>query len=141
MALSSCRIPGAREPNFTLGEDEMELGMGIHGEPGLHRTQLMPADALVDEITDRLLAEKPADARRVTPLVNSLGATPLEELLIMYRRVCHLADKEGLAITFPLVGPYVTSMEMAGASISVLHLDDELETLLSAPADCPFWKA
>jgi len=140
IALSSCQIPGAAAPNFTLGDDEVELGMGIHGEPGIWRRKLRPADSLVDEMLAMLLAERPADASRVAILVNSLGATPFEELFILYRRAAHVLDAAGLAIVQPLVGPYVTSMEMGGASISLCFLDDEIAPLLAAPADCPFWK-
>ncbi len=139
VALSSCQIPGAAAPNFTIADDEIEMGMGIHGEPGIWRRPLRPADALVDEMIGMLLAERPADARRVAILVNSLGSTPLEELFILYRRAAQQLDAAGLAIVRPLVGPYVTSMEMGGASISLCFLDDEIEALLAAPAHCPFW--
>lgn len=140
IALSSCQIPGAAAPNFTIGDDEVEMGMGIHGEPGIWRRALPPADALVDEMLALLLAERPADASRVAVLVNSLGATPFEELFILYRRVAQQLDAAGLAIVQSLVGPYVTSMEMGGASISLCFVDDEIAPLLAAPADCPFWK-
>jgi len=141
VALSPCQVPGADRPTFAIGDDEMEMGMGIHGEPGIWRDKLRPADAIADEMVDRLLADHPATASgRVSVLVNSLGATPLEELFILYRRVREKLDKAGLQIVQPLVGHYVTSMEMAGASISLLHLDEELEKLLAAPANCPFWK-
>jgi len=139
VALAPCRIPGAKAPNFELGDEEIEMGMGIHGEPGIWRAPLGSADALVDEMSDRILAEAPEDARRVSVLVNGLGATPLEELFIVYRHLKTCLDREGLEIVMPLVGPYVTSMEMAGASISLCFLDDELEPLVAAPAACPFW--
>jgi dihydroxyacetone kinase-like protein len=141
VALAPCQIPGAASPTFTLGEDEIELGMGIHGEPGIWRDRLKPADALADEMLDRLLADPVEGAsKRVSVLVNSLGATPLEELFIVYRRIAARLGGQGFTIVRPLVGPMVTSMEMAGMSISLLHLDEELESLLGAPADCPFWK-
>lgn len=140
VALAPCQIPGAASPNFEIADDEIEMGMGIHGEPGIWRHKLKPADALVDEMLDLLLAEAPADATKVSILVNSLGATPYEELYILYRRAAAVLAGRGLEIVMPIVGPYVTSMEMGGASISLLYLDDELEALLRAPACCPFWK-
>jgi dihydroxyacetone kinase-like protein len=140
VALSSCQIPGAAVPNFTIGDDEIEMGMGIHGEPGIWRRQIRPADELVDEMIALLLKERPEGASRVAILVNSLGATPFEELFILYRRAAQQLGAAGLEIVRPLVGPYVTSMEMGGASISLCFLDDEIEALLAAPADCPFWR-
>jgi phosphoenolpyruvate---glycerone phosphotransferase subunit DhaK len=140
VALAPCRLPAAREPSFTLGDDEIEMGMGIHGEPGIWRDKLKPADAIADEMVDRLLADLPSPDGRVSVLVNGLGATPLEELFILYRRVAERLGSLGLSIHRPLVGNFVTSMEMAGASISLFHLDDELAALLDAPAECPFWR-
>jgi phosphoenolpyruvate---glycerone phosphotransferase subunit DhaK len=117
------------------------MGMGIHGEPGIWRAKLKPADVIVDEMIERLLADRPAQSTdRVSILVNSLGATPLEELFILYRRAAHRLGEQRLRIVQPLVGPYVTSMEMAGASISLCFVDDELEALLASPAACPFWR-
>jgi dihydroxyacetone kinase-like protein len=141
VALSPCQIPGASKPTFEIGADEIEMGMGIHGEPGIWRDHLRPADAVADEMLDRLLAD-PMERRsaRVSVLVNSLGSTPLEELLIIYRRIAQRLGDRGLTVVRPLVGHFVTSMEMAGCSISLLYLDDELEALLGAPAECPFWK-
>lgn len=140
-ALSPCQVPGTDQPSFTLADDEIEMGMGIHGEPGIWRDKLKPADAVANEMVDRLVAETPKDAGgRVSVLVNSLGATPLEELFIVYRAVRARLKRGGVEIVQPLVGHYVTSMEMAGVSISLFHLDGELEALLSAPARCPFWQ-
>jgi dihydroxyacetone kinase-like protein len=140
VALSPCQIPGAAEPNFTIADDEIEFGMGIHGEPGIWRHKLRPADDLVDEMIGMLLAERPEGASRVAILVNSLGATPFEELFILYRRAAQQLGAANLVVTRPLIGPYVTSMEMGGASISLCFLDDEIERLLATPAECPFWK-
>jgi dihydroxyacetone kinase-like protein len=140
-ALSPCQVPGAEAPTFTIGDHEMEMGMGIHGEPGIWRNRLRPADEIATEMVERLLADMPVAADgRVSVLVNSLGATPLEELFIVYRRVAALLAERRLTIVRPLVGHFVTSMEMAGCSISLIHLDDELERLLAAPAWCPFWR-
>ncbi len=114
------------------------MGMGIHGEPGIWRDKLRPADAIADEMVSRLLQDPvPNPTQRVSVLVNSLGATPLEELFIVYRRVKSQLDKAGIRIVRPLVGHYVTSMEMAGISISVSYLDDELDALLAAPCALP----
>lgn len=141
VALAACQVPTALAPSFTLGEDEIEMGMGIHGEPGLWRDVLKPADAIADEMLDRLLADRPVAAgERVSVIVNGLGATPLEELYILYRRVAARLGEAGHRIVHPLVGPFATSMEMAGASLSLCFVDDELEALLAAPASCPFWR-
>ncbi|WP_262299571.1 dihydroxyacetone kinase subunit DhaK [Microvirga sesbaniae] len=140
VALAPCRVPTADRTTFSLAEDEIEMGMGIHGEPGIWRDKLKSADAVVDEMIDRLLSDQPVTTGRVSLLVNGLGATPLEELLILYRRAAERLRQARIEIVQPLVGNYVTSMEMAGASISLHAIDDELATLLAAPADCPFWR-
>jgi len=140
VALGPCTVPEAGKSTFTIAEDEIEMGMGIHGEPGIWRGKLQPADAIAGEMLERILGDlKPGRGERVSVLVNSLGATPHEELYILYRHVARELAAKGLSIVSPLVGRYVTSMEMAGASISVIRLDGELETLLHAPARCPFW--
>lgn len=140
VALSPCEIPGASRPGFDIQEGDVEMGMGIHGEPGIWRNQLGTSDKLVDEMLERILADRPANAgRRLSILVNSLGATSLEELFIAYRRAAAELTRQKFEIALPLVGRYTTSMEMAGMSISLCFLDDELEALLRAPASCPFW--
>ena len=141
VALSACTVPQAGKPTFSIGEDEMEIGMGIHGEPGVRRGPLRPADAIAAEMLDLLAGDRSlAPGDRVCPMVNSLGATPPEELYIVYRQVhARLADA-GVAVVAPLVGRYATSMEMAGLSITLCLLDDERERLLRAPCDCPFWR-
>jgi dihydroxyacetone kinase-like protein len=140
VALSPCRLPGNASASFSIGADEMEFGMGIHGEPGIQRMPLASADAVADLMLDRLLAERPAvPESRVAVLVNGLGATPLEELFILYRRVAARLKGAALDVAVSMVGNYVTSMEMAGVSLSLAFLDDALESHLSAPASCPFW--
>lgn len=141
VALTPCIVPESGKATFEIADDEIEFGMGIHGEPGIWRNKLRSADALVDEMLDRLLPELGASrGTRMAVLVNSLGATPAEELYILYRRVAkRLADLDVTPV-MPLVGRYATSMDMAGASLSLMPLDAELEALLRAPADCPFWK-
>ncbi|WVT76619.1 dihydroxyacetone kinase subunit DhaK (plasmid) [Sinorhizobium chiapasense] len=141
VALSSCVVPEIGHATFSIGEDEMEIGMGIHGEPGISRKKLAPADAVVDEMMERIFAEtdyKQGD--NVAVLMNGLGGTPLEELYILFRRVSQLLDARGVTAKYVWVGEFATSMEMAGASISILHLDEELDHLIAAPANTPFFQ-
>jgi dihydroxyacetone kinase-like protein len=140
VALTPCTVPQAGKPTFSVGENDMELGMGIHGEPGVGRGPLTSADAIADDMLGRLFADQPLSAgERVSVLVNSLGATPPEELYILYRRVSRrLADRK-IAIVMPLVGRYATSMEMTGVTFTLCRLDNELERLLAAPCSCAFW--
>jgi dihydroxyacetone kinase-like protein len=139
-ALTPCTVPQAGRPTFQIADDEMEMGMGIHGEPGVWRGKLRTADQIADEILDALIADQPLDrGDRISILVNSLGATPPEELYILYRRVKARLDGAGVEIVMPLVGRYATSMEMAGVSFTIIKLDAELEALLKAPAHCAFW--
>lgn len=140
-ALTPCIVPQAGKPTFTIADDQMEMGMGIHGEPGIWRAALKSADAVTDEMLDRILEDSGVGrGERVSILVNSLGATPLEELYIMYRRIRTRLDDKGVAVVSPLIGRYATSMEMAGATLTLCRLDSEIERLLAAPCDCPFWK-
>jgi dihydroxyacetone kinase-like protein len=140
VALSPCVVPESGQASFAIDEGDVEFGMGIHGEPGIWRGPLKPADALADEMLAHVLPELAlAAGDRVAVLVNSLGATPAEELYILYRRVAQVMAERGVTVVRPLVGRYATSMEMAGASLSVMKLDPELEALLAAPAECPFW--
>jgi phosphoenolpyruvate---glycerone phosphotransferase subunit DhaK len=141
VALMPCIVPESGKASFSIPEDQIEFGMGIHGEPGIWRGPLKMADTLVDEMLESLLPELDIGrGSRVAVLVNSLGATPHEELYIMYRRVAQVLDARGAVPVMPLVGRYATSMEMAGASLTLMPLDDELERLLKAPANCPFWR-
>ncbi|MCY4005600.1 MAG: dihydroxyacetone kinase subunit DhaK [Rhodobacteraceae bacterium] len=140
MALTPCTVPQAGTPTFQINENEMEMGMGIHGEPGIWRDQLRSADAITDEMMDRLFDDiKLADGDACSILVNSLGATPQEELYIIYRRAATRLQDAGARIVMPLVGRYATSMEMTGATITLCKLDEELETLLKEPCHCAFW--
>lgn len=140
VALSPCVIPRTREPSFQIGEDEMEIGMGIHGEPGVKREHLADADAIVDRLASEVLDDlNVASGQRLAVMVNGLGATPREELYIMYRRLHQILEQRGVAVHRAYVGEYATSMEMAGASITVFRLDDELQELLDAPAHTPFF--
>jgi phosphoenolpyruvate---glycerone phosphotransferase subunit DhaK len=141
VALSPCTVPQAGKPTFEIGESEMEIGMGIHGEPGVRRGKLLSADEIADEMLGILLKDRPVQkGDKISPLVNSLGATPPEELYILYRHVERRLKDAGAEIVMPLVGRYATSMEMTGVSFTLCWLDDELEAYLKAPADCAFWR-
>lgn len=141
VALSSCVVPEIGRATFTIGDDEMEIGMGIHGEPGIRRGKLLPADAVVDEMLAPLVAELGlAGGDSVAVLVNGLGGTPKEELYVLYRRVQTVLSAGGTTIALNWIGEFATSMEMAGASISLIRLDDELRRLLAAPARTPFFE-
>ncbi len=141
VGLSSCIVPEIGKPTFDIGDDEMEIGMGIHGEPGIERESMQAADRVVDRMMDRLLAEGVyAGGDEVAVLVNGLGATPLEELYIMYRRLSQLLSANSMSAKHVWIGEFATSLEMAGASISLLKLDEELERLMAAPANTPFFK-
>ncbi len=136
VALEPCALPQTRRRNFEIGPDEMEFGMGIHGERGVMRERMMQADEIVDRIMDRILAEMNAEAGdRVAVLVNSFGVTPLMELYILYRRVEQRLAAKRITIAANWIGHYCTSLDMTGASISVLHLDNELSDLLAHPCD------
>ena len=138
MALTSCTVPHAGEPTFQLGENEMEIGIGIHGEPGRERMPLEPADRIVQRLLDPILEDMPlSDGSEALVFVNGMGGTPLIELYIAYRRAVELLSERGVRVTRSLVGPWMTALEMAGASITVLQLDDELTELWDAPVVTP----
>ena len=138
IALSSCIIPASGRPIFDLAESEMEVGMGVHGEPGVERGPLLAADEVASNLVRRLLADQPAEAGdEVAVLVNGFGATPLGELYILFRAVSRLLGEARLSIFRSYVGNYATSLDMAGGSISLLWLDAELKRLLAAPAESP----
>lgn len=140
VALSPCTVPMAGTPTFTIGDDEMEIGMGIHGEPGMKRETLQPADQISERMTTAILDDlQPEAGDRLAVMVNGLGATPPEELYVIYRKVHQLLADRGLSIHRAYVGEYATSMEMAGASLTFFRLDDELAELLDYPAQTPFF--
>ena len=139
VVFSLCTILVVGKSTFSIGEGEMELGMGIHGEAGIQRGPLQPADAVARIMSERALADLPfRRGDRVAVLVNGLGATPPEELYLLYRTAHQVIEGRGVRIERVFIGEYATSMEMAGASISLLKLDDELLALLDAPAYSPF---
>jgi dihydroxyacetone kinase-like protein len=141
VALTPCIVPEVGRPSFTLGENEMEIGMGIHGEPGIRRGPLKTANEIVEEMLYPILADLPfSKGDEVSVLVNGLGATPKEELYILFRSIHQLLRREGIVVFNTYVGEFATSMEMAGFSLSLLKLDEELKTLLSKPARSPFFE-
>lgn len=141
VALSPCIIPEAGRPTFTIAEDEMEIGMGIHGEPGILRGKMMTADEIVDVMIGKILEDLPyASGDEVSVLINGLGATPKEELYIVFRRVAQQLKDKGIEIYHPYIGEFATSMEMAGMSITLMKLDDELKRLLDQSAYTPFFE-
>jgi phosphoenolpyruvate---glycerone phosphotransferase subunit DhaK len=134
VALLPCTVPAAGRPNFTLADDEMEMGVGIHGEPGRRRVPLAPADAIADELIGAILKDlAPKRGSEVLLLVNGFGATPLIELYLMVNSAKRILDGAGIAATRFLTGPYVTSLDMAGVSLTVSLLDDQAKTLWDAP--------
>lgn len=140
VALSACIVPAVGKPSFTIGDDEMEIGMGIHGEPGMKREKLGTADEVAERMTNALLEDlQPPAGSRLAVMVNGLGATPPEELYILYRKVHAVLSARNMSVHRAYVGEYATSMEMAGASITIMSLDDELQELLDAPAHTPFF--
>ena len=141
VALGPCTIPLVGKPNFEISDDEMEIGMGIHGEQGVERVKMRTAEEIAANLVDRVVNDMPFVAGdEVAVLVNSLGATPLEELYVLYRKIDDLLREKGLVLHRPYVGRYACSMEMQGMSLSLMKLDDELKRLLDAPADSPFFK-
>jgi len=141
VALSPCTVPMAGRATFSIGEDEMEIGMGIHGEPGKKREKLQTADEIAVRMTLEILADmQPKAGDRLAVMVNGLGATPPEELYILYRKVHEILTGQGIQIHRAYVGEFATSMEMAGASLTFFKLDEELATLLDYPAHTPFFK-
>ena len=140
VALSPCTIPAAGVPTFDLPIGQMEIGMGIHGEPGVRRGPLATADEIADELMRSILADLPyGRGDEVAVLVNGLGATPKEELYILYRAVARILDGEGIRVHRVWVGEYATSLEMAGASVTLIRVDEELKRLVDAPAETPFF--
>ncbi len=140
VALSPCTVPAAGRPTFTIRDDEMEIGMGIHGEPGVKREKLQTADQIAERMTVTILADMDVAAGdQLAVMVNGLGATPPEDLYILYRKVHQLLGERGLEVYRAYVGEFATSMEMAGASFTFFKLTDEFAALLDHPAHTPFF--
>ena len=136
VALTSCVPPLKGSQLFEMADDEMEVGIGIHGEPGRRRDKLKPADAIIDEMFDAVATDLPfKSGDRVAVMINGLGGTPISEMYVLYKRAAERCKQAGLTIVRNYVGEYCTSLEMAGASLTLLRLDAELEDLLAAPAE------
>jgi phosphoenolpyruvate---glycerone phosphotransferase subunit DhaK len=138
VALTSCATPAAGSPTFDIGADEMEFGVGIHGEPGRRREKIRSAAEIVEEMADAILGDlEPASGASLLAFVNGLGGTPALELYLVYAELAKQLERHGVTATRSLVGNYITSLEMAGVSITLLELDDELTALWDAPVHTP----
>jgi dihydroxyacetone kinase-like protein len=138
MALTSCTVPAAGKPTFDLPEDQMEIGIGIHGEPGRERVPLGPAREVAERLVEPVVADLPfRSGDPVICFVNGMGGTPLLELYVLYGEVAAILARHGVTVARSLVGPYITSLEMAGASVTLLRVDDELLSLWDAPVRTP----
>ncbi len=137
VALGACTVPANGKPGFDLAEDEIEVGIGIHGEPGTHRETIRPVNEIVDHLLSKILADMDYTGSEVAVMVNGSGATPLMELYIIMNRVADVLAEKGVKIFTSFVGEYMTSIEMAGFSLSLLKLDDEMKQLIKAKADTP----
>ena len=138
-AIEPCTVPAAGKPGFTLADDEVEMGVGIHGEPGVRRERMQPVDDMVDEILDTILADLDCAGHDVAVLVNGAGGTPPYELAIVSNHVHDVLAARGVRVWHTYMGPYFTSLEMRGFSVTLLRLDDELKGLLAAPAETAAW--
>jgi dihydroxyacetone kinase-like protein len=133
-------VPQVGKPTFSIKDDEIEIGMGIHGEPGIEVRPMMKADDIAELVLGKILGDMPlAKGDEVSVMVNGLGATPLEELLIVYRAVHKGLQARGVGLFMPHIGEFATSMEMAGLSVTIMKLDPELKVLLRAPGSTPFY--
>jgi dihydroxyacetone kinase-like protein len=137
MALTSCTVPAAGKPTFEIGDDEMEVGIGIHGEPGRHRLPIAPAKDIAAMLVEPILADMDYSGAPVIAFMNGMGGTPLIELYLMYNEVAKLLGKAGIPIARNLVGNYITSLDMAGCSVTLLKADDDLVKLWDAPVNTP----
>jgi dihydroxyacetone kinase-like protein len=136
VALTACTPPAKGSPLFALGEDEIEMGVGIHGEPGRERKKMAPADAIVDELLDAVVTDLPySSGDEVALMINGLGGTPISELYILFRRAHQQLAERGITVTRSYVNEYCTSLDMAGASLTLVRLDEEIDALLDAPAE------
>ncbi len=138
VALTACTPPAKGSPLFEMGGDEMEVGVGIHGEPGRERRKITNADAIVDELLEATVTDLPySSGDRVALMINGLGGTPISELYILYRRAHSQLEQRGITVGRSYVNEYCTSLDMAGASLTLVRLDDEIDALLGAPAEVP----
>ena len=135
MALTSCTVPAAGKPTFQLGENEMELGIGIHGEPGRRRVPLASGREIAEQLMEPILADLDFTSGPVIVMLNGMGGTPLIELYLMYGEITMIMDRAGITVARNLVGNYITSLEMAGCSVTLLQADEELIRLWDAPVN------
>lgn len=140
LALDACTLPEVGHPGFVLAEDEMEFGMGIHGEPGIYREKLVTAGEIADTLLLKLFEDLDYDGSEVAVMINGLGSTPMMELYILYNEVEKILRQHGITVHKALVGSYMTALDMAGCSVSLLRLDGELKNLLDEPCDTPAWR-
>jgi len=140
MAMTSCTLPGVGRKGFDLAEDEVEIGMGIHGEPGINREQISPAKNIANTLVGKILEDYDYSGSEVAVMMNGLGGTPLMELYIMYNEVAAILEEKGIKIYRAFVGNYMTSLEMQGCSVTLLKLDDELKACIDFPVDVPAFK-
>jgi len=140
VALSPCIVPQVGKPTFSINDDEIEIGMGIHGERGIEVRKMMTADEVAQTVVEKILSDMPVQSGdEVSVMINGLGATPLEELIIIYRKVNMILAELGVTVYMPHIGEFATSMEMAGLSITILKLDEQLKALLRSLASTPFY--
>ena len=140
VALSSCIVPEVGVPTFSIADDEIEIGMGIHGEPGIEVRKMMTADEIAEVLVGRILEDMEInEGSEVSVLINGLGGTPLEEQFIVYRKVHLMLEEKGISVVMPHIGEFATSMEMAGLSVTIFKLDEELKALLKQDAKTPFY--
>lgn len=140
MAMTPCTLPAVGKPGFVLGDDEIEIGMGIHGEPGVERTNIKSAKEVAEILLEKLLADYDFSGSEVAVLVNGLGGTPLMELYILNMELQKLLKEKNICVFKTLVGSYMTAIDMTGCSVTLMKLDEELKALLEEPCDTPAWK-
>lgn len=140
MAIAPCTVPAAGTPSFTLADDEMEIGIGIHGEPGIERKRLANANEIATELVEKILADIDFTDSDVAVMINGLGSTPEMELYIVNGRVQEILQEKGITVYRTFVGEFMTSLEMAGCSVSLLKLDNQLKALLDAPSEAPAFR-
>lgn len=140
MAMTPCTLPGVGKPGFSLADDEIEIGMGIHGEPGVNRSHILSAKELAEVLLEKILTDYDYSGKEVALMVNGLGGTPLMELYILNNEVERILSEKGIKVHRTFVGNFMTSLEMSGCSLTLMDLDDELKELLDAPCDTPALK-
>mgnify|MGYP000672570987 FL=1 len=138
VALTPCIVPEVGKATFSVNEDEIEIGMGIHGEKGIEVRKMMTANEVADVVMEKVLPDLPIEAgEEIAVMLNGLGGTPLEELFVVYNRISQILNEKGIKAYMPHIGEFATSMEMAGLSVSIMKLDEQLKELMADPADTP----